>query len=382
MERILSVLIILLFMPLCAYSIEAVENVEDIQNAEKLEEIELDETQSEQLNFIPQKKEKKVYFDEEDKLKLHLEGHLLKELKLGAVYNGNFGLEFLSRPSENHFEYDANYLDTWIEGKFKNDKTSFKVNVNPLRYVPKRPYIATLFQDVWLKHEFNEHQSLMAGYYRTPNGEEGSISAYDQDFISRSQIARTFANARATGVKNSGRYKYFDYDLGVFDSARYFDTCCQGFEVVAKATVKPLEFADGKYGHLKIAGSMNSGKRDVSYTVVNAYVGYEYKKLTLEAEYAHADGYNGPVSSSNAKAQGVYTSLKYALTPKLDVVARYDIFDPNLHISNNNVEEYTVGINYYPFGKKRIKLCLNYVYCQNHAKSSSNKLVLVTQFRI
>ena len=375
MRKIFLGLIIALIMPIYCGAIEEVNT--DFLNEEI--PLELNEN-DEKLHFEPEKPEKKVYFDEHDKLKLHMDGYFVKELKTGAVYNGQLGINFLKEPSGTNIDYDSVFLDTYIEGKFKDDKTSFKVNINPVRYVPHKNYMATLWQDFWVKHDFNEHQSIQAGYYRTPNGQEGSVSAYLQDFTSRSQIARTFANARATGITNSGRYKYVDYDIGVYDSARYFDTFMDGFEVIGKVTVKPLEFADGKYGHLKIMGSINSGKRENSYTVVNAYIGYKYKKFSIDGEYAHANGYNGPVSGSDKKAQGFYGTVKYEITPKVHVLARYDIFDPDMSVSGNNIEEYSVGLNYFPVGKKYVKLCINYVFRQDHAKTPSNRLVLATQF--
>ena len=373
MKKIILGLLILFLLPLNSIAIEEVPS----ESENEVIQLELDENQD-KLEFEKKHPEKKVYFDEHDMLKLHMDGYFLKELKLGAVYGGELGINFLQEPTKTNIDYDINFLDLSVEGKFKDDKTSFKVNINPVRYVPHKNFMATLWQDIWVKHEFNKNQSIQVGYYRTPNGQEGSISSYVQDFASRSQIARTFANSRATGIRNSGNYKYFEYDLGVFDSARYFDTFFDGFEIVGKATVKPLEFADGKYGNLRITGSINNGRRENGYTVVNAFVGYEYKKFSIDAEYAHADGYNGPVNHSTAKAQGFYTTLKYKLTPKVHLLARYDLFDPNLHVSGNNIEEYSVGVNYYPLGKY-FQLCLNYVFRNNHAAKPSNGIVLYTQ---
>lgn len=367
--------IVFLLFPLNAFAVEEVSETlfEEIQL-----DVEEEKLQFEKNDFQKKYLEKKVYFDKEDKLKLHLDGYLVEEVKLGVAYIGQFDINFLKNPTVTNMNYDSTVLDTWAEGRFKNGKTSFKVNINPVRYVPNKNYMATLWQDFWLKHDLNKNQSVQAGYYRTPNGVEGSVGTYFQDFACRSQIARTFANSRAIGVKNSGRYKYIDYDLGVFDSARYFDSFLNGFEFVGKVVVKPLEFADGKYGHLKVAGSLNSGNKDHSYNVVNAYIGYQYKKFSIDAEYAHANGYNGAVYSSRDEAQGFYNTIKYELSPKLHLLARYDIFDPNMKISGNNIEEYSVGVNYFPKGRF-FKLSLNYVFRQNHSASNSNRLILLTQ---
>ena len=229
MKKIFWGLFIIFMMPLYCSAIEEV--IPESEN--EVIQLELDENQD-KLQFEKKYPEKKVYFDEHDMLKLHMDGYFLKELKLGAVYSGQLGINFLQEPTKTNIDYDSNFLDLSVEGKFKDDKTSFKVNINPVRYVPHKNFMATLWQDIWVKHEFNKNQSVQAGYFRTPNGHEGSISSYVQDFASRSQIARTFANARATGIRNSGNYKYFEYDLGIFDSARYFDTFFDGLKLWGK----------------------------------------------------------------------------------------------------------------------------------------------------
>jgi len=320
-------------------------------------------------------------YEKNDPLRFHIEKGPVKELKLGVVYDGQFDLKFLNEPSETHLLYENSYVDTSISGKFRNDKTSFKVMVNPVRTVKNYKYIGSLWQDIWVKHEFNKNQSVTVGYYRTPNGMEGSISSYIQDFNSRSQIARTFANARATGIRNTGTYKYFDYDIGVFDSARYFDSCLKGVEFIAKATAKPLASTDGKYSSLKVGSSINTGKRDNSYFVANGFLAYKYKKIGIDVEYAHANGYNGAYISSNKEAQGVYATIKYNLIPKIDLLFRYDLFDPDMKVANNNVTEYTVGLNYQPV-KDRLLFMLNYVFKDAQKSPNSSAIILSTQIAI
>jgi hypothetical protein len=67
---------------------------------------------------------------------------------------------------------------------------------------------------------------------------------------------------------------------------------------------------------------------------------------------------------STNKAEGLYTTLAYRITPKIQVVGRYDQYRPNLNISDNMQKEYSAGINYFIKGQA-LKLMLNYVYCNN-----------------
>ena len=77
-------------------------------------------------------------------------------------------------------------------------------------------------------------------------------------------------------------------------------------------------------------------------------------------------------------ASGFYSTLAYRITPKLQALFRYDQFDPNKDIANNNRKEYVAGINYFIKGQA-LKLMMNYVFCQNDAAKDSHRLMLGTQ---
>ena len=101
--------------------------------------------------------------------------------------------------------------------------------------------------------------------------------------------------------------------------------------------------------------------------------GYEINDVTIKA-----DGYNGGRGLSSNKAEGLYTTLAYRLTPKLQLVGRYDQFKPNLDYSADIRREYTAGLNYFIKGQA-LKLMLNYVFCQNDVKEDSHRIILGTQ---
>ena len=124
---------------------------------------------------------------------------------------------------------------------------------------------------------------------------------------------------------------------------------------------------------------MQGGHRDNNYCVTGAYIGWEYKRLLLNFEWANANGYNGPSNhSTTTQASGFYSTIAYRITPKLQALLRYDQFDPNRDIANNNRREYTAGINYFIKGQG-LKLMLNYVFCQNDTAKDSHRIILGTQ---
>ena len=98
-------------------------------------------------------------------------------------------------------------------------------------------------------------------------------------------------------------------------------------------------------------------------------------------EWGKADGYNGARGLFDKKAEGFYTTLGYKITPKIQLVGRYDQFRPNLDISNNTQREYSAGINWFIKGQA-LKLILDYVFCQNDSKPDSHRIILGTQLML
>ena len=91
-----------------------------------------------------------------------------------------------------------------------------------------------------------------------------------------------------------------------------------------------------------------------------------------------------PEKYKNAAAFGTGAGFflsAIALTVKSIEAARYDEFDPNREIANNNKREYSVGLNYFVKGQG-LKFILNYVFCQNDAAKDSHRIMLGTQLLI
>ena len=84
---------------------------------------------------------------------------------------------------------------------------------------------------------------------------------------------------------------------------------------------------------------------------------------------------------SSKHREGWYVTIGYHLTKKLELLARYDEFDPDKKIKGNNTREYTAGINYYIKGQA-LKLILNYIFCQNDAKPNSHRILAGFQIAI
>ncbi|MCQ2755084.1 MAG: OprO/OprP family phosphate-selective porin [bacterium] len=294
-----------------------------------------------------------------------------------AGYNGNILFNFNDADSYKT-NYDFNAVNAGFDGKFRDGASDYKVlfSISPLS---SRNMIRSAFSDVYVGTNKIENHRLQVGYQRPGNGIESKTSAYQLPFANRSQIARNFGTVRKIGARVIGNYDLVEYDIGGYSSDTYMRSFFPGAEFDGWVNIKPLGKTKGKYGILKLGSGIQVGKRDSDYTVNGAYASYEYKKFMANFEWANANGYNGASGHvSNNHASGFYATLGYKVTPKLQILARYDEFDPNKNIKHNNKREYSAGINYFIKGPG-LKLILNYVFCQNDSAKDSHRIILGTQ---
>lgn len=298
-------------------------------------------------------------------------------LHFGVGYNADMDFVFEDNNSFSS-EYRFNVIAPLVEGNLKNDKADFRIMT---RFSPRSSINALqyLFGDVYIGTNAIPNHRIQVGHFRPYAGVEGHLSPYTLPFLNRSQISRIFGNARKLGASISGNYDLIEYNLGGYSSDTFFQEFFPGTEFVGWANLKPLGKTNGKYGMLKLGGGLQSGHRNNNYTVTGAYVSYDYKRFMANFEYANANGYNGfQLHSTDKKATGFYTTLAYRVTPKIQVLARYDEFDPDKNVCNNTNREYSLGLNYYLKGQG-LKLIFNYVFCQNEIKNDSHRLMLGTQ---
>ena len=274
--------------------------------------------------------------------------------------------------------YDINTINVGYDIYFKDNSADARImlNYNPFS---SRNVVQNLFADMYVATNKIPHHRVLVGHSRPPVGMEGGAGPFTLPFIARSQISRNFGTVRKLGARVSGDYSLMDYDFGVYSSDTYFQEFFPGAEFIGWVNFKPLAKTNGKYGNLKIGAGIDGGHRTNNFFVTGAYIGYEYKRFMANFEWAQANGYNGPSGfSSDKHASGFYTTLGYMLTKKLQLLARYDEFDPNREIAHNNQREYSLGLNYFLKGQG-LRLILNYVFCQNDSKRDSHRIMLGTQ---
>lgn len=304
-------------------------------------------------------------------------GGPLASLNIWTGYKGDMQNIWLGDTYKNTLG-ETDSLMPVIEGKFKDKKTSFRSMflLNPGK--EGHDFFNDFWGDQYIQYAWSKQDQILFGYARNAVGIEGSASPLVLPLFARSQIAKAYNNVRSLGVKAQGDHKFYNYSLGLASSGRYFLDWFPGPEFVGSFGIKPLGGTNGKYGKLLVGGGLDAGNADSNFTVGSAYVDYEYKRLNATIEYGAADGSNGSTGFSNKQSEGFNGTLAYRITPKLQVLARYDQFDPNKSKANDIRREYTAGVNYF-IKDQALRLMLNYTVYSIETGVYGSKILLGTQ---
>ena len=355
---------------------------DEVQSITVPEEISKEKTLAEKLSDVSHLEIEQIsrpsYLFENILTKEYGENSLISKTHVWGAYRGYWDYS-ITEDNHKSSTYGFNAINLGLDGHFKNNAADFRIMMG---VIPQshRNMAKNMFSDVYIATNKIPHHRVMLGHIRPKVGMEGGNSAYTLPFVNRSQIARNYGTARRIGTKIIGDYSLVDYEFGGYSSDTYFNSFFPGGEFVGWVNFKPLGLTKGKYGKLRIGGGVDVGHRDSDFCVAGTYIGYEYKKFMINFEYANADGYNGGTSGrqSNKKSNGFYTTIGYRVTPKLQLLARYDEFDPDKKVRNNGRREYSFGINYFIKGQE-LRVMLNYVFCQNSGAKDSHRIMLGTQ---
>lgn len=304
----------------------------------------------------------------------------IDELSGELRFKGINSFENIDDSMTSTYPFDINAV---IESKFYENKFRFFTEYAFTRDTSNLDYeFFGKFSNLFIETNFSDAHKMRIGTSRAPIGLEGSMSSFSLPLINRAQISRNFGDAIATGVSFLGNSKGFEYNIGGYSSERFTQGFSDGVELIGRIGYQPFYKSEGSYFRdLTFYTGADIGHRQSDYQVYSAAINYEYKKLLMNFEYAYANGSNGDYFVPD-KRQGFFTTLGWNFNPKVQLLLRYDCFDPNVNKSGDFNHEYTVGLNYFIF-KQRLKFAVNYVFKDNRAiNSQTGAIYFLTQFYI
>jgi phosphate-selective porin OprO/OprP len=176
---------------------------------------------------------------------------------------------------------------------------------------------------------------ITAGQFKIPFSMENLTSSNKLEMIDRSQVVEALV-ARGKDVigNQNGR------DIGVQISGSFLKIKGQNIAEYRFGVVKGLSFGAAYYnGWDKAIKPDVIGKSQVRNRF-GVELSYVTTKISLKGEYIKG-------KDGKADRAGWYIQTGYFVIPqKLQVLAKYDTFDPNISVSKNISVNYVLGANY------------------------------------
>ena len=226
---------------------------------------------------------------------------------------------------------------------------------------------------------------LHAGQFKIPFSLENLTSNTKMATINRSQVVESLTSrggdvlgnhcGRDIGVMLSGRFKMFDYSLGLFNgSGINTSDLNEDKDMVGRLCLRPVE-------PFTLGGSLYSGRYSPDSTNPDdtsdrQRLGLECTwtrdLLSLSAEYIR--GRDGAIDKAGWYVQGLY----HLIPDKLLGVLKYDVFDPDLDTGNNKRSVVTTGLTY--ILEEKCHLQVNLELKDEEIEINNNALLVQLQY--
>lgn len=180
------------------------------------------------------------------------------------------------------------------------------------------------------------------------------LDIYGQPFDSHMEYhAAVFQGAGSNPNKTYGKDENIDNELMYVLSARY-----NPFGIYDYYDETDLKYSEKFKATMGVSATYNAKQKDKKLantdTILGgADIGMRYRGFTWDSEY-YIEKNDPEGDGDSITSDGVHSQAGYFVLPKkLEVAARYAVFDPNEDTPDDVQTEYTVGINYYMRGHRQ-----------------------------
>jgi hypothetical protein len=215
--------------------------------------------------------------------------------------------------------------------------------------------------DAYGEIKLADYFTVTAGQFKIPLSMENLTSSNKLEMIDRSQVVEALVargkdvignqNGRDIGLQVSGTFlkvkdvPILEYRLGVFNGSgiNVADTANNEKDISGRLIVTPwkgLSFGGGFYTGWDKAIKPDVAGKGQTRNRFGGEFSYVTTRFSLKGEYI-----SGKDGKSNRS--GWYIQTGYFLIPtKLQILGKYDSYDPNTSVSKNISTNYVLGVNY------------------------------------
>lgn len=238
---------------------------------------------------------------------------------------------------------------------------------------------------------FKPYAMVKVGQQKPSYSEEYWTSSSMIDTIERALPVTNLSAERDIGVNLLG--KLFDerveYGIGVFNgSGINTNDDNDNKDIVGRLILSPFKGHSEILNELRFGGGAWIGKQARSSSSndindrdrYNALLSYKYKRLKLQSEYLFQEF--DQTTGSEKESDGWYIMGVFDVMqnyPLLQLVGKYEQYDPNTHSSGNRQDITTVGANY--FFSKYTKIMANYRFRDEQTEIKNDEFLTQLQVK-
>lgn len=203
------------------------------------------------------------------------------------------------------------------------------------------------------------------------------------DMINYPLVTTKYAMWRQVGVQTTTKAGKADFDLGIFNGypANNWTDDNDGKDVMIRATVKPVDFIQligyGWMGNILLAEENDLTTNRYGGGILIDKKLNEQMSICINGECIL--GSNEKTADTTINSMGFYGHVGFKLNPQFEILARFDSFDPNSDVTDNEETWITGGVNYSISGD-RAKIYLNYI-TKSETPSVDNDILSI-QFQV
>ncbi|MCB9066518.1 MAG: hypothetical protein H6629_01730 [Calditrichae bacterium] len=240
--------------------------------------------------------------------------------------------------------------------------------------------------DARLEYHFSKQFNVRMGRFVGAGVRGGGLTSHSQiDIVERPRVANYWA-ARTIGsdFRDYGVQAEAKSATGEYAGRVFFHNGSGAANVISHERTSPREAqlrdiaadvmviaAPKSVEGLEVGGHFGVGNKDVKeWTSYSGYAYYEPGPFRLKAELV------GLVDKSGAEdvtTMGYYVFGGFEVTPNIEIVGRFETFDPNTDVDEDGVNDITAGFVYKQFsGKVNHKLTAAIVIPSEQGESVKN----------
>ena len=261
--------------------------------------------------------------------------------------------------------------------------------------------VATKLVDAYFVYKPYDFLKITGGQFIVPVSLENTTADSSLETIDRAQVTGLAGRNKGAIGDQNGR------DIGVQVNGSLFKTQSsrflldyyiaylngqgvniagdknEGKDIATRVVVHPYDFLDFGVSYSNGKDTWTTIAKDQKHILFGADLAVNYADFSLKTEYLQAQEGTYVVKGQtvNLLRSGWYAQLGYfALPKKLQIVAKYDTYDPTKDNAINDISTfYTLGANLYP--NSFIKFQINYKHRVEQG-NSINKDEIVAQLQV